>query len=463
MKIYYVLISLIFSFSAWAETDITFISNKLVNDKPVIERHGIERSWQIKASQRQALLSAKLGEQIAFNDFPAVIVSDIESEKYSPQSINLTRYEIMAPNAKILIHNGQNIREIQPSNLLTFSDAKSGLGLVIDPKTGDTEGVLSSNQIRMYITGNLQTGLDFRFDELNKSEKKPIAQCESTRGKQPKVLNSNINIKELSKTLVLPKSGSIEYETVIAVDTDNEWMAGKNNNTTTAMNYIVTLFSSMNVFFERDLSLRLLIGQVNLRIGDNTDPYPTDSNASNSLTDFGEYWRVNQNNVHRDFALLLSGQNISSNSFSGIAWVDVYCSNGFQFNQGNTTAGSYSVNRIGTNFSAAGVAIFVGHEIGHNLGSDHTHCYNPVVDQCYNGEADFDCYAGTPACPASGNNRGTIMSYCHFGAPDGAGCGSSNENFHPTVISNLNSRIVNNFPNCIQPLGFDNIFDNSFE
>ncbi|VAW45945.1 hypothetical protein MNBD_GAMMA02-1474 [hydrothermal vent metagenome] len=191
----------------------------------------------------------------------------------------------------------------------------------------------------------------------------------------------------------------------------------------------------------------------------NTDPYPTESDIVQYLTDFGEYWRVNQDSIQRDFALLLSGQSIGSNSFSGVAWVNSYCENGFTQNGGTVTIGSYSVNRIGGNFPAASVAIFVGHEIGHNLGSPHTHCYNTPLDECFNTESG--CYAGVPASPAGGS--GTIMSYCHFSGANAAYCGSSDEDFHPTVISRFNSRITANFPSCIQSFGSDIIFVDGFE
>lgn len=450
--------------SVHAETAYEAIQKQL-QDESIVIKTGVERSWFLNSEQRKSLKNAEIGQQIIIDDFPAVVVDDIENQKNSKQSIKLTRYNIMAPGAHIKVINDNGEQILSPSKLLTFSDSVNGISLLLDPNSGDVEGVMSKFGVRMYITGNLLTGLDFRFDEINKSDIQPDAQCHSLMGNQPKSLVKDLNMADLSNTLALPKSGVIDYETIIAVDTDSEWMAGKSNNTTTAMNYIVTLFSSMNVIFERDLSLRLLIGDVTLRIG--SDPYPTESNIVEYLTDFGEYWRVNQGAVQRDFALLLSGQSIGSNSFSGIAWVNAYCNNGFV--QGNgSTAGSYSVNRIGTNFSAAGVADFVGHELGHNLGSPHTHCYTPNVDNCYNGEGDVNdpqnpCYAGTPVCPATGNNRGTIMSYCHFGGNSGASCGSNNEEFHPTVILRINSRMVANYPSCIQDLGSDVIFDDGFE
>ena len=103
-----------------------------------------------------------------------------------------------------------------------------------------------------------------------------------------------------------------------------------------------------------------MIGDVFLRVA--ADDYST--NSSDYLNEFGNYWRTQPEliNVNRNFALLLSGQ-ISSNSFSGVAWLDRYCDKGVVFNGGTLTVGSYSVNQIGTNFGAVSVAQFVGHEL----------------------------------------------------------------------------------------------------
>lgn len=427
---------------------------------------GIEQNWQLSQSQQQQLLSMKVGDKIEIDNFPnAIQVPGIKSQSKVQQMV-LTRYELMAPGAKITVIENEKPRTIVNDGFMTFSSSAQGLGLSVNVKTADVEGLFSRNGVNMHISGNLKQGLKFKMADLNKQGMQQQAQCHTELGKQPKQIIANLKLAGLSKTLALPQSGTPTYQTVVAVDTDTEWMAGKGNNTGTALSYINTLFASMNVFYERDLSLRLLLGDTILRT--TTDPYPNESNINNYLTDFGEYWRVNQGTVNRDFALLLSGQHIGSSSFSGVAWVGAYCNRGSVY--GSVTFGSYSVNRIGSNFSAVGVAPFVGHELGHNLGSPHTHCYGPQVDgqsdpidECHSGESygSITCYNGSTSCPSTGSNSGTIMSYCHL-----AGCGNNRTVFHNRVRNLINSHIVTNSPSCIKPFSgsvSDLIFENGFE
>jgi hypothetical protein len=244
---------------------------------------------------------------------------------------------------------------------------------------------------------------------------------------------------------------------VIAIDTDSEWLAGFADDTDAANDWITNLFLVMNVMFERDLGAQLMIGDVILRTG--SDPYNvTSGDRFDQLTEFGQYWRLNQDGSDRDFAAMLSGRNINPNSFSGIAWLNQYCQNGWVPGGQGFTVGSYSYNAIGSNWPASAAAKFVGHEIGHNMGSPHTHCYNPPVDQCYGSEDD--CYSGPASCPGG---PGTAMSYCHLLG----GCGSTAD-FHPTVQALLEDRLASNSPACIAPfdggVGEDPvIFDSGFE
>ena len=88
----------------------------------------------------------------------------------------------------------------------------------------------------------------------------------------------------------------------------------------------------------------------------------------------------------------------------GIAYVDALCDPAFGYGV-STVYGAFDV----LNPNDTWDVVVVTHELGHNFGSPHTHCYVPPLDHCYNQEAG--CYSGPVSVPAGG---GTIMGYCHI-------------------------------------------------
>ena len=248
------------------------------------------------------------------------------------------------------------------------------------------------------------------------------------------------------------------HTATIAVDTDNEILINKfGNNTTTATNYIASLFAAMNVMYERDLLVRLLVGTTFLRIS--TDPY-SQTNQVQKLYEFTNYWAAGCGGVGqpscvgiaRALALLLSGRGTSG--AAGIAWIDVLCSasHGYAYSQ---------VYLSGTSVSW-GDTLVTGHELGHNFGSPHTHCYSPPIDTCYRAEPS--CYSGGTSCPAPTtingvtNVRGTLMSYCH----NLGGCASSLV-YHPTSVALLAPKIQARVGTCIFPAASPTIYSDGFE
>jgi hypothetical protein len=228
-----------------------------------------------------------------------------------------------------------------------------------------------------------------------------------------------------------PAALSSLHSAVVGIDTDQQYMAYWGNNTTNITNYIGQLLASINVMYERDLNLRLLQGTTFLRTS-GTDPYVANDGGNaggGELSEFSNYWNAHypKATYPRSVAALLSGKQTSAYSASGIAWV-----------AGSVCGGStdYSVNQLFKISYLAGDTLIAGHEIGHNLGSPHTHCYaDPAPDRCYAGES---CYTGPTSCPASQtingmtNVTGTLMSYCHVSGI--SGCTSSLV-FHPLTIS----------------------------
>ena len=228
---------------------------------------------------------------------------------------------------------------------------------------------------------------------------------------------------------------------VLAIDTDKEWLQRRfGDDTSTAQAWIEQLMATTNLIFERDLNLRMLQGDTLLRVG--SDPYQQNASPVNRavLEEFGAYWASQYGDIVRTHAALISGRSSAENRASGIAWLNSYCRTA-------SLGGSYSVNQLyyASWVAVAGSASIFAHEIGHNLGSPHTHCYDSPVDTCFNAERG--CYSGPVSCPAEGS--GTLMSYCNFSSPSGAGCGQNRLELHPTVAGRISELILANMPACI--------------
>jgi len=362
--------------------------------------------------------------------------------------LNYRPFDLLADGASIrVIQDGVEF-DLQPPERRYYlaGNATMGIGLAVDSVNGAVTGFAVRGGDRTEIRGALHTQLDFSAVTEPAGS---VNSCGNTRfdmrgGAAP-------DREDLGRGDSFMPSGSaalageaISYQAVVAIDTDAEWLEGFNNDTDAALDWITELFLAMNVFFERDVETQLLLGDTTLRVDD--DPYTEPNNRFAQLDEFGAWWSANMGQVERQFAAMLSGRSISSRGFSGIAWVGQYCATGR--NWGGSTVGSYSYNAIGSLRTPGGTALYVGHELGHNMGSPHTHCYDPPVDYCYNG--DSSCFTGTPECPAAG--RGTIMSYCHMRGSNGADCGESRSEFHPIVQGLLENRLAYEMvQNCILP------------
>ena len=408
----------------------------------------------LTAEERRALRLARTGDSVRL---PSVAVFTGNQE----DALRFQRFELFAAGSRAYLVTGDSRTEIAlpPIHYFLATNRSTGIGLAVDSRSGAVSGFATQGGERLEIRA--ATGMELEFsqgqDPMDNSNS-----CSTQNDDQPPEA-----LAFLDQGNALSKSAAvagevINYQAVVAVDADTEWVAAKAS-PAAALAWISEIFLAMNVFFERDVETRLLIGDVILR-GD-PDPYSEPSDRSLQLDEFAAHWRLNHGNIDRDFATLFSGRGIGSGSFSGIAWVNQYCQQGFVQSNGRTV-GSYSFNAIGAGRTTANTALFVGHEIAHNLGSRHTHCYTPAVDQCYGSESG--CYSGPVSCPAAG--KGTIMSYCHFStASGGANCGTSKQEFHPTVQSLLEDRLAANSPACIaafvapDPNPETSIFSDSFE
>ncbi|HXU45417.1 MAG TPA: M12 family metallo-peptidase [Thermoanaerobaculia bacterium] len=370
----------------------------------------------------------------------------------------VSRHDVYAPDAKIYAVEGGTRREVPRSRWVFFQGEAEGDGdlrvfLAIDPDAGAIRGFAhgprGTYDFQPYPDAGLSRTLIAppEFFEVAAGKDRPSWSCGAEEG---------------AAFLAPPRAGSeggqnkaitALHQITVAVDTDNEFMAikactspGVNcNNATVATNYLASLVAAMSAIYERDLLVRLVEGTTILRVSTTADPYAQNSNgnaSSNELSEFSNYWSANQGGVSRGLAMMISGKQPQSNAASGIAWISGLCS---------TNVG-YSFSKVfGPAFAVSNDAKLVGHELGHNFGSPHTHCYNPPIDNCFNGEGG--CYSGATSCPVAAtingvtNVRGTIMSYCHLLG----GCTASSV-FHPASIALIAPIVQSKVNVCIFPV-----------
>ncbi len=279
----------------------------------------------------------------------------------------------------------------------------------------------------------------------------------------------------------------------VALETDHEYYQ-RFGNATAASEYALDLIAFASTIYEAELDTGLAVASLSLWTT-SADPW-TQSSSSCGFYQFGGYWNENHAGDPRTLAHFLSGKSTGG----GIAWVGVLCSGAFSVSglscPGMATSGSYGgaygfTGNISGSFEPDDPQpvwdiIAVAHEIGHNFGSPHTHCYagyggvSAHVDQCATSSSS-GCYpSGAITLPgpdsvtggSPGQGNGTIMSYCHLlsggyanielGFGLGHPYGVAAERVPQRMAAHVASR-AGTYPSCLAPLAAGTIFTDNFE
>jgi len=199
------------------------------------------------------------------------------------------------------------------------------------------------------------------------------------------------------------------YAVRVAIDTDWE-LYEKLGSSEALAAYVADLVAATSAIYLRDVKSVLQVA-VLYTYATPEDPWEATS-TMDALLEVGTWWHDNHPEVNRTTVHFLSGKS-NSGMRGGIAWLRVLCRSDFAWSGGY--GGGYGVSAsLAGRFSTTNPSLYwdllcFSHELGHNFGSSHTHCYDPPVDTCYSGEDG--CYSGTVSVPAE---KGTIMSYCHL-------------------------------------------------
>ncbi|MEI6412160.1 MAG: M12 family metallo-peptidase, partial [Bacteroidota bacterium] len=159
------------------------------------------------------------------------------------------------------------------------------------------------------------------------------------------------------------------------------------------VNYITGFFNSVATLYQNE-QISIVISQI--YVWATPDDYPSGT-SSDALYAF----QATRTSFNGDIAHLAA---MDPGGLGGIAFLTVLCNPGANY-------GYSDIDPTYNNFPTySWTVMVVTHEIGHNLGSNHTQwCGWPIgaLDNCYATEGG--CAQGPPP-----TNGGTIMSYCHL-------------------------------------------------
>ncbi|SDY05843.1 zinc-dependent metalloprotease [Hymenobacter psychrophilus] len=210
----------------------------------------------------------------------------------------------------------------------------------------------------------------------------------------------------------------------LAVATTNEFVSRLGGGTTAGtMSAIVQLVNSLNGVYERELALRLQLVPDNDKLifaSAATDPFGTGTSPTTLLNANAGVLNTLIGAANYDLGHVLG---YNSGGYSGVAYVGVVCS---------TSSGpSGKGGGASTASSSSFLSEVTLHEIGHQLGSNHT--FNGDKGNCSGGNRS----ASLAYEPGAGN---TIMSYDSRCAPDNVGPGIVY--FHAASLSAIIPRLT---------------------
>lgn len=290
----------------------------------------------------------------------------------------------------------------------------SGSVAVISIFEDHIEGIVSDingNWVLGPVKNNGVTGDNYiYYNDFSMLKKNPF-EC-GLEGIEEK---STFAVTENNTTGQNPQSSMLNNPVKVLFVADYQLWLDAGQNTTTLVNYINGFFAIVKTLYQNE-NIPMEIGSI--LYYNSPDPM-IGYDTYNMRQRFGAQIQNNMNGSH--IAHLISTRTDVS---GGIAHIRSLCKS---YNPADSS-GSYAVSVIQTNYlpypQYSWTVSVVTHEMGHNVGSRHTHaCIWPggPIDTCIITPENSSLYGFPEGCiPLQQSNGcygpryGTIMSYCHF-------------------------------------------------
>ena len=343
-------------------------------------------------------------------------------EGLAQTGLDLVRFEPIAAGARMVLQTESGPRTTKPEipvYLRGNVDGLRGSIVVVSVRgSGEMRGVVSAEDGTWMLSRRPGRGamlLSRRVENLATSRPKNFS-CE--------VLDNPTPPRVAASSTLRAQRLPITHTAQIAVELDYDYFLNFGGDSDAAIVYALDLMAFTGALGESELGMNVQVPFLQLWTT-SADPY---SSGTARLDQLRSRWNTAGQpycggsactGIARSTVLLLSSANTG-----GVAYVPGLCDSwhsatgGFAYAYAGSISGDFDIDN-----PAAVWDIFVTtHELGHNFGSTHTHCFNPPVDGCFNQDAG--CFAGAESlpsgCPGAGQGCGTIMSYCHLQAGGGS-------------------------------------------
>lgn len=381
---------------------VVMIHTVALAQEPLLQRadDGINRRGRVARVAKLALGRVALGQlrastQSTLTEFPLGASGSA--------TLEIERFEPFSPDAKALLMTTSGARELQLPEQVYFR------GRVAGDKTSRVLIVAGSDFVRGFVADGTTThrfGPDAQGAHLAWSLSDADADSLPTAplcgndafaevlAKRPSPRQDAAMTTQARNQPRGPYAPTLLSE--IYLETDQELLE-LFVDADEALAYLADLAAAVSTIYDADADVRVVFRTI--RLWESTDPWKGRSLGS-MLDEVSDYWTLNEGTTPRDLVHFVSGKGVAG----GLAYLDVLCDPDFGYGV-STVFGSFDVLDPSDTWDVTVLA----HELGHNFGSAHTHCYDPPVDGCY--AAESGCYDGPTSLPPGG---GTIMSYCHL-------------------------------------------------
>jgi len=334
----------------------------------------------------------------------SAVVRDFPLGRTRAADLVLTRFEPFAPGARV------EIVEPGGARALTLPDRVYFRGTVAGEDDSHVLLIAARARVHGFVVSRGEV-FPFGPDGRGGHRSYALRDADPTRYPPPGDFCANdlapeaVRIPPAARALaatppVASTAGTLKQANV-AIDTDQELRA-KFPSDSAALDYLASLAAAATSIYERDVAVRLRFSYIRLWGAAPPDPWSATA-PGGALGEVRTYWNDPANKMDttagpRTVVHFVSGKSVQG----GVAYLDVLCNASYGYGV-SQVYGSFDLSQP----SQIWDALVVTHELGHNFGTPHTHCYSPPLDKCYANEAG--CYSGPVVA-----SRGTVMSYCHL-------------------------------------------------